>query len=62
MSNPSPPTIRDVVFHTPGPQWQHGVDFREQEDVREHVGHYLKFHEQGKLELAVLFCYRMQAG
>lgn len=51
MSNQTPPSIRYVVFHTPGPKWQHGVDFREQEGVREHVQHYLKFHEQGKLEL-----------
>jgi uncharacterized protein YciI len=51
MSNQSLPAIRYVVFHTPGPKWQYGVDFREQEGVREHVGHYLKFHEQGKLEL-----------
>ena len=50
MSTSTPP-IRYVVFHRPGPKWQHGVDFREQEGVREHVGHYLKFHEQGKLEL-----------
>ena len=51
MSNPASPPIRYVVFHTHGPKWQFGVDFREQEGVREHVGHYLKFHEQGKLEL-----------
>ena len=40
-----------MVFHRPGPQWQSGVDFREQEGVDEHVQHYLKLHEQGKLEL-----------
>lgn len=51
MSNASAPAIRYVVFHTPGPKWQPGVDFREQDGVREHVQHYLKFHEQGKLEL-----------
>jgi uncharacterized protein YciI len=51
MSNPNPRPIRYVVFHLPGPKWQPGVDFREQEGVREHVGHYLKLHEQGKLEL-----------
>lgn len=51
MSNPTPPSIRYVVFHTPGPKWQHGVDFREQDGVRNHVRHYLKFHDQGKLEL-----------
>ena len=27
------------------------MDFREQDGVREHVGHYLKFHEHEKLEL-----------
>jgi uncharacterized protein YciI len=40
-----------VVFHTPGPKWQPGADFREQEGVSEHVQHYLKLHGQGKLEL-----------
>ena len=53
MSNPRP--IRYVVFHRPGPKWQTGVDFREQEGVGEHVQHYLKLHEQGKLELGGLF-------
>ena len=43
MSNPTPSPIRYVVFHRPGPKWQDGV--------REHVQHYLKFHEQRKLEL-----------
>lgn len=47
MSN----SIHYVVFHTPGPIWKHGIDFREQEGVRQHVQHYLKLHEQGKLEL-----------
>ena len=28
-----------------------GVDFREQNGVSEHVQHYLKLHEQGRLEL-----------
>jgi uncharacterized protein YciI len=43
--------IRHVVIHRPGPRWQYGVDFRQQEGVGEHVQHYLKLHEQGKLEL-----------
>ena len=43
--------IRYVVIHKPGPKWQYGVDFRQQEGVGEHVQHYLKLHEQGKLEL-----------
>ncbi len=43
--------IRYVVIHRPGPKWQFGVDFRQQEGVGEHVQHYLKLHEQGKLQL-----------
>ena len=43
--------VRYVVFHKPGPQWQYGVDFREQEGVDQHVQHYLKLYEQGRLEL-----------
>jgi uncharacterized protein YciI len=43
--------IRFVVVHKPGPKWQYGVDFRQQEGVGEHVQHYLKLHEQGKLQL-----------
>jgi uncharacterized protein YciI len=43
--------IRYVVFHKPGSKWHYGVDFRDQEGVGEHVQHYLKLHEQGKLEL-----------
>lgn len=51
MSNSTQRFIRYVVFHKPGPQWQYGVDFREQDGVSEHVQHYLKLHKQGKLEL-----------
>ena len=51
MSNPTAPRIRYIVIHKPGPQWQYGVDFREQPGVGQHVQHYLKLHEQGKLEL-----------
>lgn len=51
MSTPAPTRIRYVVFHKPGPQWQPGIDFREQAGIEQHVQHYLKLHEQGKLEL-----------
>jgi uncharacterized protein YciI len=51
MSNPAFRRVRHVVFHRPGPKWKPGIDFREQEGVGEHVQHYLKLHEQGKLEL-----------
>ena len=38
-----------VVMHSPGPNWQKGVDFREQPGVMDHVQHYAKLHEQGRL-------------
>ncbi len=56
------PRIRYVVFHTPGPRWKHGVDFREQDGVGEHVQHYLKFHQQGKLELGGPFLLQDMGG
>ncbi len=51
MSDSTSRPIRYVVFHTPGAKWQPGIDFREQDGVGEHVQHYLKLHQQGKLEL-----------
>jgi len=66
MSNSAPRPIRYVVFHKPGPKWGHGVDFREQDGVGEHVQHYLKLHKQGKLALGGPFllqdavCYNHQ--
>jgi len=51
MTNPPTRPIRFVVIHRPGPRWQYGIDFREQEGVAEHVQHYRKLHEQGKLQL-----------
>ena len=50
-SNQTAPSGRYVVFHTPGPAWQIGVDFREQPGVQDHVKYYVKLYEQGKLEL-----------
>src|SRR5512134_1170744 len=51
MSYPASLPIRYVVLHKPGPKWQYGIDFREQDGVDEHVQYYRKLHEQGKLEL-----------
>ncbi len=51
MTKLSVPPIRFVIIHKPGPKWQYGVDYRQQDGVNEHVQHYLKLHEQGKLEL-----------
>jgi len=50
MLNSTQRPIGCVVFHKPGPKWQHGIDFREQDGVGEHVQHYLKLHQPGKLE------------
>lgn len=43
------PPIRYVVFHKPGPEWRPGVDFKEQAGVSEHVMHYKKLQEEGRL-------------
>ena len=61
-SNTSLPSIRYVVFHTPGPAWQSGVDFREQPSVQEHVAHYLQLYEQGTLELGGPFLVQDSGG
>jgi uncharacterized protein YciI len=41
--------VRFVVLHTPGPKWLAGKTLFEQPGVREHVEHYRKFLEAGKL-------------
>jgi uncharacterized protein YciI len=43
--------IRYVVFHTPGPRWQQGKAMFEQEGLQEHVAHYRKLLDSGKLAL-----------
>jgi uncharacterized protein YciI len=58
----SAPSIRYVVIHTPGPKWQYGLDLREQQGVGEHVQHYLKLHQEGKLELGGPFLLRDAGG
>jgi len=42
--------VRYLIVHLPGPLWRAGVSFREQPGVQEHVAHYRKLHESGKLE------------
>lgn len=51
LSAQSAPAIRYVVFHKPGPNWQQGVDFRKQPGVQDHVKHYMKLHQDGKLAM-----------
>jgi uncharacterized protein YciI len=41
--------IRHVVFHKPGPKWDHTKSFFEQEGLDAHVGHYRKLLANGKL-------------
>ena len=62
MSNPTARPIRYVVFHRPGPCWKPGVDFREQDGVIDHVQHYRKLHEQGKLEMGDPFLIQNTGG
>lgn len=45
------PEIRVLIMHTKGPIWEEGVDFRKQKGVMDHITHYKKLHDQGKLEL-----------
>ncbi len=40
-----------VVFHYPGPNWQDEFDFRNQPGIIEHVEHYSKLMESGKLRM-----------
>lgn len=42
--------LKQVVFHSPGPNWQPGVGFKEQPGVMDHVQHYAKLLEQRKLQ------------
>ncbi|HNK62927.1 MAG TPA: YciI family protein [Anaerolineales bacterium] len=51
MADQTARPIRYVVIHKPGPKWQYGVDYRQQEGVDEHVRHYFGLYQQGKLEL-----------
>lgn len=45
--------LKHIVFHSPGPNWKSGLDFREQQEdiVMKHVQHYRKLYAQGKLLL-----------
>lgn len=43
--------LRHVVFHLPGPNWRNGKSLFEQPGVVEHVAHYRKLLEAGKLAM-----------
>jgi uncharacterized protein YciI len=50
-SNSEMKDIRRVVFHKPGPKWDHAKSFFEQEGLDAHVGHYKKLLTDGKLAM-----------
>jgi uncharacterized protein YciI len=41
--------LKQVVFHSPGKNWKSGIEFREQPGVMDHVQHYAKLLESGRL-------------
>lgn len=43
--------VRFVVFHVPGPNWLPGKTLFDQPGVREHVAHYRRLLDAGKLAL-----------
>ncbi len=43
--------VRYVIFHRPGPAWQPGVDFQSQPGIMDHVLHYSRLRDEGKLAL-----------
>jgi uncharacterized protein YciI len=43
--------IRFIVVHTPGPRWKAGSPIFEQDGVHEHIAHYKKLLDAGKLAL-----------
>src|SRR5690242_10179854 len=49
MSTNDQPQIYYVLFHTPGPKWVEGTDFREQPGVIDHVQYMASFMEGERL-------------
>jgi uncharacterized protein YciI len=41
--------LKQVVLHSPGPEWKAGHNFQEQSGVMAHVQHYAQFHKEGNL-------------
>jgi uncharacterized protein len=51
MSTNKEPQIYYVLFHTPGPTWKDGTDFREQPGVLDHVNYMAGFMENNMLAI-----------
>ncbi|MDH5605256.1 MAG: YciI family protein [Anaerolineae bacterium] len=58
----SEPTTQFVVLHTPGPNWQHGTDYRQQPGAMAHAQYYAQLHEQGKLAMGGPFMAQDRGG
>jgi uncharacterized protein YciI len=43
--------VRYVIFHRPGPAWQPGVGFQSQPGIMDHVLHYSRLRDEGKLAM-----------
>ena len=43
--------IRYLVIHSPGPRWKTGAPIFEQDGVQEHIAHYRRWLDEGRLEL-----------
>ena len=43
--------VRYVIVHAPGPKWKVGLPLFEQDGVQEHIAHFRKLLEAGKLQL-----------
>jgi len=43
--------IRNVVFHKPGPKWDHTKSFFDQEGLEGHIAHYRELLQKGKLAM-----------
>ena len=50
-AQPGPLPTQFVAFHVPGPNWRKGVPLNAQPGVREHIEHYRKLFQAGKLAM-----------
>lgn len=51
-----------MIFHHPGRKWKRGRDLFEQDGVQQHVQHYYKLNEEGKLTMGGPFLSNNRGG
>jgi uncharacterized protein YciI len=49
MEQKATPPVFPVLFHSPGPKWDHSLSFQQQDGVMEHVKYMASFIESNKL-------------